>query len=134
MNQSVEIQSRDFWIKVVEMLQQNWALVDECEGGSRAWFIDDASGVFDYMDFPSIDEAARQLAGNGFSRLSLEEGWHPAPPPAPFRWSEHINGRIYSSGRFWHYVPSYIERMRARWREEAASVKLDYGSKDTDQQ
>ena len=29
----VEIKSRDFWIKVVDMLQQNWALIDELPDG-----------------------------------------------------------------------------------------------------
>ncbi len=28
MEESVEMQSRDYWFKVVEMLQQNWTLID----------------------------------------------------------------------------------------------------------
>jgi hypothetical protein len=28
MNESVAIRSSDFWVKVVEMLQQNWAVIE----------------------------------------------------------------------------------------------------------
>jgi hypothetical protein len=35
-------------VKVVEMLQQNWALIeDEVAGAVRVYFISDTSGVFD---------------------------------------------------------------------------------------
>jgi hypothetical protein len=49
MTQPVAIKSADFWVKVVEMLQQNWALIDiEAEGSAR-------------MVFPSVDAAERAL-------------------------------------------------------------------------
>lgn len=48
MNEPVTIHSTDFWVKVVEMLQQNWALIeDEVAGAVRVYFISDTSGVFD---------------------------------------------------------------------------------------
>lgn len=31
----VEIINRDYWFKVVEFLQQNWALIDKCEVDKR---------------------------------------------------------------------------------------------------
>ena len=31
----VEIRSRDYWFKIVEFLQQNWALIDEDLHGDR---------------------------------------------------------------------------------------------------
>ena len=37
MNKPVAIQSTDFWVKVVEMFQQNWALI-EAEFGNFARF------------------------------------------------------------------------------------------------
>ena len=47
-----EIRSRDYWVKVVEMLQQNWALIDvEPDGSCIVHFIHDGSGKFDEMKF-----------------------------------------------------------------------------------
>lgn len=104
MNQPVEITSPDFWVKIVEYLQQNWALIDTEEGGTaRVFFITDSSGVFDEMGFPSVDAAKRALERNGFRHFSsgpdLESFLH--PPAAPFHRTAHPNGPIYSSGRFW---------------------------------
>ena len=46
----VDIVSHDYWVKIVEMLQQNWALIDDLPDGQvRVYFISDASGVFDEM-------------------------------------------------------------------------------------
>jgi hypothetical protein len=46
MNELVAIRSTDFWLKVVEMLQQNWALIeDEAAGAVRVYFISDSSAT-----------------------------------------------------------------------------------------
>lgn len=101
---TVEITSRDYWFKVVEMLQQNWALVDADDtGGVTVFFVDDRSGVFDQMSFPSSERAATALARNGFRRLAHDphaQQFLAAPTP-PFKKSVHPNGAIYSSGRYW---------------------------------
>jgi len=36
-----DIQNRDYWFKIVEFLQQNWALIDETPEGCTAkkWLI-----------------------------------------------------------------------------------------------
>ncbi len=34
----VEIKSQDYWFKIVEFLQQNWALIDETAGGCTVFF------------------------------------------------------------------------------------------------
>ena len=102
----VELHSRDYWVKIVEMLQQNWALIDpEYENGQvRVFFFHDLSGVFDEMTFPTMREAERGLYRNGFERLDdnkeLREFFR-VPPAPPFWSDEHPNGPIYSSGRFW---------------------------------
>jgi hypothetical protein len=104
MSEVVEIQSREFWFKVVGMLQQNWALVESTlEGGVRVLFIDDASTVFDEMAFPSDRDAAAQLERNGFAKYDDDEEAKNfiRPPQAQFRRGTHPNGAIYSSGRFW---------------------------------
>ena len=53
----MQIASRDYWFKVVEMLQQNWALIEPAERGVTVFFLQDASGVFDQLAFTSVQEA-----------------------------------------------------------------------------
>jgi hypothetical protein len=55
MTEEVPIESRDYWFKIVEFPQQNWALVDTHERGAIAWFIGDTSGVFDQIVFSSAE-------------------------------------------------------------------------------
>ena len=94
----------DPWVKVVDMLQHNWALIDlEAAGAARVLFFHDGGVVFDEMEFASEGVAAAALQRNGFSR------WSESPdlqefvplPPAELAWGKHPNGDIYSSGRFW---------------------------------
>jgi len=104
MNEPLGIKSTDFWVKVVEMLQQNWALIDDETGGSvRVFFVDDGSGVFDEMAFPSASSARTALGLNGFERYAESADLQSflRPPAAPYHRTTHPNGPIYSSGRFW---------------------------------
>ncbi|MCA8979436.1 MAG: hypothetical protein KDC14_05385 [Planctomycetes bacterium] len=104
MQPELNIESRDYWFKVVEMLQQNWALVDpHPEGGVVAHFLGDTSGAFDQMEFPDQKTAERALSANGFRRFAddQEAADFLSPPSPPFEWRDHPNGRTYSSGRFW---------------------------------
>lgn len=101
----IEIRSRDFWVKVVEMLQQNWALIDEDTDskGCTVYFVGDLGGVFDRMRFNDGAEARAALTRNGFDRFAgdchLESFL--APPEPPFFKGYHPSGEIYSSGQFW---------------------------------
>lgn len=98
------ISSRDFWVKVVGMLQQNWALIEDApDGGVRVHFINDTGGVFDALDFRSAEQAQDALSHNGFRRLADSPDLQSflRPPSAPFRANVHPNGPIYSSGRYW---------------------------------
>jgi hypothetical protein len=99
----VEIRSRDYWFKVVEFLQTNWALIDETDEGVMVWFFGDTSGVFDEMEFPSEDAAIRALKRNGFARYAEDPKAQEfiGKPEPPFYRHPHPNGQIYSSGRFW---------------------------------
>lgn len=101
----VQILSRDYWFKVVEILQQNWALLEPNKGksGFTLYFINDTSGVFDQMEFEDTAEAERQLRLNGFGNYAEDkqaQGFI-IPPAPPFRKSNHPNGAIYSLGRYW---------------------------------
>lgn len=100
---TVEINSRDYWFKVVEFLQQNWALIDPCDPGVTVSFLGDTSGVFDQLSFPSMAEAEEALNRNGFRRFADDPDAPEflAPPRPPFYRRPHPNGPIYSSGRYW---------------------------------
>ena len=74
---TVAIVSRDYWFKVVG---------------------------FDQILQQSQTEADERLLRNGFRRYSDDPQAQKmfGAPAAPFRRSEHPNGPIYSSGRFWN--------------------------------
>lgn len=48
--EEISIQSQDYWVKIVEMLQQNWALIEETEDDKVVvYFISRTSTVFDEL-------------------------------------------------------------------------------------
>lgn len=102
---AVEIKSRDYWFKVVEFLQQNWALIDveRDNPGCTVFFFGDTSGVFDRLRFGDVRMAEQALDRNGFRRFADDLAAQEviARPAPPFYESGHPNGEIYSSGRFW---------------------------------
>ena len=102
--EEVKINSCDYWFKVVDFLQQNWALIDEtAEGAAIAYFFGDTSGVFDQMSLASKTEAEIALRRNGFNLYDEDvkaQEFIPKPNP-PFHRANHPNGLIYSSGKFW---------------------------------
>lgn len=100
----IEIPSRDYWVKIVEFLQQNWALIAPgSNAGVTVYFLHDLSGVFDRLSFSNQKEAETALARNGFERFAGNPSLRTflIPPAPPFREDEHPNGPIYSSGEFW---------------------------------
>ena len=103
MNQTINIKSKDYWFKVVGMLQQNWALIDADAEKCIVYFIGDTSSVFDQIKFDSEDTAQQALSRNGFTRLidDKESQNFLAPPTEPFYVGNHPNAAIYSSRRFW---------------------------------
>ena len=104
MKEIVEIESRDYWFKVVDFLQQNWALIEQNKDGSAlVYFFGDTSGVFDQMNFKSQSEAEKALKRNGFNLYAedIEAQNIIAKPSLPFYRSTHPNDLIYSSGKFW---------------------------------
>lgn len=99
----IEIKSRDYWFKVVDFLQQNWALIDSTKDGVVVWFFGDTAGVFDELRFESEAAALKALNRNGFKRFSDDQEAQKfiAIPERSFRWRSHPSGQIYSSGRYW---------------------------------
>lgn len=93
----------ELWVKIVEMLQQNWARIEPECGGARVFFISDRSEIFDEIAFESAFEAEAALLRNGFERFggSPDHCRFLRAPEPPYVRGEHPNGPIYSSGRFW---------------------------------
>lgn len=100
---AVPIQSHDFWIKVVGMLQQNWALIEPEGSKVTIYFLHDLGGVFDEVTYSGLSEAKTALRLNGFSRYDEDPHFAKmcARPEPPFRRVKHPNGPIYSSGQYW---------------------------------
>jgi hypothetical protein len=96
--------AKDPWFKIVDFLQQNWAVVIEREDDVLVVFYGDTCGVFDEMPFPTCHEAAQALRQNGFSKFMEDQKAQEfiGFPRGEFAELPHPNGRVYSSGRFWH--------------------------------
>lgn len=97
------------------VLQQNWAVVIQREEDVLVVFYGDTSGVFDEMPFTTRDEEAEQaLRRNCFSKFLDDERAQEfiGLPRGEFEERPHPNGRIYSSGRFWHW-----EAQQAKWMQ-----------------
>ena len=95
--------AKDPWFKIVEFLQQNWAVIVDMKDGVLVVFYGDTCGVFDEIFFSTRDDAEQTLRRNGFSKFMDD---HKAQefiglPRGGFAERPHPNGRIYSSGRFW---------------------------------
>ena len=104
LQQEIEIISREYWFKIVDMAQHNWAIVDKALPNKWiTYFIHDGSGVFDRMKFSSRKETEQGLRRNGFALFdeNKEAQEFITVPKPPFYGDEHPNGPIYSSGRFW---------------------------------
>jgi len=104
-SENIAISSKDFWFKIVEFLQQNWALIEKDAESTACiiYFISDSSGVFDQIPYPAMEEAEKALCRNGFERYDKDPEARSFifPPGPPYSRDKHPNGNIYSSGRFW---------------------------------
>ena len=99
----MEINNRDYWIKVVGMCQQNWALIAHSGSNNAIYFMNDHGDIFDQIEFISSEAAILALRKNGFSLFAKDSKTQEfiAPPSEPFSFNSHPNGKIYSSGQYW---------------------------------
>ncbi len=95
--------ANDPWYKVVEFLQQNWAVIIDRDDPVLVVFYGDTCGVFDEMTFESREKAEQGLQRNGFTKFMEDHEAHEyvGLPRGDFGERPHPNGRIYSSGRYW---------------------------------
>ena len=85
----IKIKSKDFWVNIVDFLQQYWALIDKDDdsAGVTVYFIHEGSGVFTNMKFKSHAIAEKALLQNGFKKFNdpLEKYTDfMLPPKEPF--------------------------------------------------
>ena len=100
----MEILSKDYWFKVVEMLQQNWALIEPSQSGKSCvgYFIGGTSDVFDQFEFAEIAEAEKQLRINRFAKYEDDEKAKKFIVPR----HRHFTSRATRMERFTHRVNS----------------------------
>ncbi|MBD1204786.1 MAG: hypothetical protein H9533_11695 [Rhodobacteraceae bacterium] len=99
----MDLSDKPYWFKVVDFLQQNWAVISTEAGMAKVIFFSDTCGIFDELTFPSSTEAESALRRNGFNTYDddVEAQKLIRRPVGTFRPVPHPNGPIYSSGRFW---------------------------------
>ena len=115
------INSRDWWFKVVGMLCHNWALIDVNPNDTVTvyFFQDHASSdgydedydnqrfatripIIDSIDFDDLEDAKYALKNNSFDRLEENPGpWDGAEPEGIFYDNRSNENAIYSNGKYW---------------------------------
>ena len=101
MPRQIDLKTDNFWVKVMEMLVHNWAVVRLTRSGvPELVFFDDRSRVFDTMQFADVDEAIAGLRRNGFVPFDQTGDFKEfLPKPKPPFTMERSNFRpVYSSG------------------------------------
>lgn len=68
----VVICSKDFWVNIVDFLQQYWALVEQKKDSNEiiVYFINERSGIFASLGFGSVEIAEKALMQNGFKKYN----------------------------------------------------------------
>jgi hypothetical protein len=117
------ISSNDWWVKVLEMLQHNWALIEERNGKFTVYFFHDEGttkcfpkgytlsqirnrcAVVDSLEFDSLEGAQDALRRNHFERLEENPGsWDGCQPHGNFYDARGSEEGIYSKAGYW--IPS----------------------------
>lgn len=92
----------DYWVKVLGMLQHNWAAIEPRATGCVVFFFTDHSDVFDTLEFASVSCAIGALSHNGFRRFDDEYAEWIRAPDLPLRIRHlHKGAGVYSSGEYW---------------------------------
>jgi hypothetical protein len=114
------LDTSDWWVKVLGMLQHNWAVINSNPDGTvTAYFFHDggttknATGfdfrhtqnmiaIIDSLDFSSHNEATKQLGTNKFHRLRDHPGpWTDKHPSGVIFDARHTEPGIYSKQAYW---------------------------------
>lgn len=116
-----EIASADWWVKILGMLQHNWALIEQGPNGSATvYFFHDQGttknrvagydfrslrnrrAVVDSLNFSDEQKAQAALRNNGFERLAELDGpWNGEEPKGIFFDASATEPGIYPKGGYW---------------------------------
>ena len=100
-----ETTNEDYWYKIVEFFQHNSAVIESEDSGFKILFFNEfGGGIFDSIEFDSLEDAKTALKRNGFRNYNKDQEVHDfiGKPKAPLRGGAHLINSIYSSGRFWY--------------------------------
>tara|TARA_X000000950_G_C13659216_1_gene555124 strand:+ start:394 stop:786 length:393 start_codon:yes stop_codon:yes gene_type:complete len=91
---------KDWYVKPIEMITNNWAFIFE-DGGVEVIFVRDDGVIFDTLQFENKEVAVKGLIENGFIKYSSDkEAKKYIVPPNKIVDLQNRND-IYSSGKFW---------------------------------
>ena len=91
---------KDWYVKPIEMITNNWAFIFE-DGGVEVIFVRDDGVIFDKLQFENKEVAVKGLIENGFIKYSSDkEAKKYIVPPNKIVDLQNRND-IYSSGKFW---------------------------------
>jgi len=115
-----KISNRDWWVKVLGMLQHNWALIEEDRNGATTvYFFHDGGmtlgspgyrlseirsrcAVVDSLNFPNREDALQALYRNEFFRVTERSGpWMNDFPKGHFYDARGTEKGIYSKSGYW---------------------------------
>ena len=120
-----KIKSNEWWVKPLDMMVHNWALVEkQASGEAVVYFFHDQGktkgggsspnpykpysqsngyvGVIDSLKFENVLKAEKGLSRNGFTRLADTEGpWTGGEPEGKFYDARLFESGIYSSSDYW---------------------------------
>lgn len=67
----IKIESKQFWVNIVDFLQQYWAVIEDNKGSKSVtvYFLHEGSGVFANMKFENREIAQKALIQNGFKNF-----------------------------------------------------------------
>lgn len=104
MQGNIDLRTDDFWVKVVDFLVHNWAVVRMTRSGTpELIFFDDRSRVFASLPFENVDQAVAGLRRNGFEQYDPMGDFRKIlPKPRPPFSMERTNHRpVYLIGEYW---------------------------------
>ncbi len=91
---------KDWYVKPIEMITNNWAFIFE-DNGIELIFVRDDGEVFDKMRFENKEVAVKGLIENGFIKFSSDKEAKKYIVPPNKIVDFQVRNDIYSSGRYW---------------------------------
>lgn len=119
-----EIQSKEWWVKVIGMCCHNWALIERGIGEEvTIYFFHDLgrtknllknykhcqlkgrAAIVDSLDYPNFEEAEADLKHNGFEEFECKPGpWDGYEPDGAYYDARESEDGIYSKGEYWKRI------------------------------